>query len=126
MCGIAGVATADGLRQTDRVLVDRMLVSLAHRGPDDQYALGDDRALLGARRLSIIDLDGGRQPLTDESGTIIATQNGEINNYVELRAELEGRGHVFRTDGDTETIVHLYEERGPAFVDQLRGMFAIA
>lgn len=126
MCGIAGVVTTDGLRQTDAELVDRMLVSLAHRGPDDQYQLGDARSLLGARRLSIIDIDGGRQPLTDESGLIIATQNGEIYNYVELRTDLEQRGHVFRTEGDTETIVHLYEEHGPGFVRWLRGMFAIA
>ncbi|MEA2622996.1 MAG: hypothetical protein QOH61_1906 [Chloroflexota bacterium] len=126
MCGIAGIATSDGLRQDEGPLVDRMLQALAHRGPDDQYALGDGRALLGARRLSIIDLDGGRQPLTDESGLIIATQNGEIYNYLELRTELEQRGHVFRTQGDTETIVHLNEEDGPRFVERLRGMFAIA
>ena len=79
-----------------------------------------------ARRLSIIDLETGRQPLTDESDKIICSQNGEIYNYVELRADLERRGHVFRTHGDTETIVHLYEEFGPTFAVYLRGMFAIA
>ena len=126
MCGIAGVATQDGLREGDSQLVDRMLRSLAHRGPDDQFMLGDRMAMLGARRLSIIDLEGGRQPLDDESGLILATQNGEIYNYIELRDDLERRGHTFKSRSDTETIVHLYEEHGTSFVDHLRGMFAIA
>lgn len=126
MCGIAGVATRDGLREGDSQLVDRMLRSLAHRGPDDQFMLGDRKAMLGARRLSIIDLEGGRQPLDDESGLILATQNGEIYNYIELRDDLERRGHAFKSRSDTETIVHLYEEYGTSFVDHLRGMFAIA
>jgi asparagine synthase (glutamine-hydrolysing) len=126
VCGIAGLVTSEALRESDSALVDRMLGSLAHRGPDDQYMLGDGRAMLGARRLSIIDLSGGRQPLTDESGLILATQNGEIYNYVELKDELERRGHVFRSRSDTETIVHLYEEHGDSFVDHLRGMFSIA
>lgn len=127
MCGIAGIATRDGLRDTDWPLVDRMLGSIAHRGPDDQHMLGDGRALLGTRRLAIIDLAGGRQPLTDESGHIICTQNGEIYNYVELQTDLERRGHRFASNhSDTETIVHLYEEYGVDFVHHLRGMFAIA
>lgn len=126
MCGIAGIATREGLRDTDAGLVDRMLRSLAHRGPDDQHMRGDAKAMLGARRLSIIDLDGGRQPLSDESGLILAAQNGEIYNYIELRADLERQGHIFQTHSDTETIVHLYEEHGATFVDHLRGMFAIA
>ena len=126
MCGIAGIGTRDGLREDDTPLADAMLRSLAHRGPDDQYMAGDARALLGARRLSIIDLEGGRQPLTDESGLILATQNGEVYNYIELREDLERRGHAFQTRSDTETIVHLYEEHGTAFVRHLRGMFAIA
>lgn len=126
MCGIAGIATRDGVREGDARLVDAMLRSLAHRGPDDQYMAGDAKVWLGARRLSIIDLQGGRQPLTDESGLILATQNGEIYNYIELREDLERRGHVFQTRSDTETIVHLYEEHGTAFVRHLRGMFAIA
>ena len=127
MCGIAGIATRDGLREADTSLVDRMLGSIAHRGPDDQHMLGDGRALLGTRRLAIIDLAGGRQPLTNESGEIICSQNGEIYNYVELQADLERRGHRFVSDhSDTETIVHLYEEYGLDFVQHLRGMFAIA
>lgn len=103
-----------------------MLATLAHRGPDDQYARGDAIARLGTRRLSIIDLDTGRQPLTNETGEIIASQNGEIYNYIELRNDLKKRGHRFRTKGDTEVIVHLYEEYGERFVEHLWGMFAIA
>ncbi|HLY14025.1 MAG TPA: asparagine synthase (glutamine-hydrolyzing) [Candidatus Limnocylindrales bacterium] len=126
MCGIAGLATRDGLRPDDANLVDRMLRSIAHRGPDDQNMQGDERTLLGSRRLAIIDLAGGRQPQADESGLILATQNGEIYNYIELRQDLEQAGHVFQTDSDTETIVHLYEQHGTGFVQFLRGMFAIA
>ena len=126
MCGIAGLATAGGLREGDEVLVDGMLAALAHRGPDDQFALADGHAVLGSRRLSIIDLDGGRQPLLNEDGSIVVSQNGEIYNYVELNDGLRARGHRFSSHGDTETLVHLYEEAGDAFVEQLRGMFAIA
>ena len=126
MCGIAGIATGTGLRPHDTRLTDAMLRSLAHRGPDDQHVRIDERAAVGARRLSIIDLDGGRQPMTDESGHIAATQNGEIYNYIELQDDLRRRGHVFRTRSDTETIVHLYEEYGTDFVRHLRGMFAVA
>ena len=126
MCGIAGIATRDGLRPDDHRLADAMLRCLAHRGPDDQGSGGDGRAIVGTRRLAIIDLAGGQQPQTDESGLIFATQNGEIYNYVELREELLKRGHVLRTRSDTETIVHLYEDHGPAFVQHLRGMFAVA
>ena len=126
MCGIAGIVTRDGLNPSDPALVDRMLTTLAHRGPDDQYARGDAYAWLGARRLSIIDLDTGRQPVTNETGDIVVTQNGEIYNYVELREVLLKRGHQFRTKCDTEVIAHLYEEYGDRFVDHLRGMFAIA
>jgi asparagine synthase (glutamine-hydrolysing) len=126
MCGIAGIATVDGLRQGDPALLDGMLRSIAHRGPDDQHARGDGRAMIGTRRLAIIDVDGGRQPMTDESGAILATQNGEIYNYVELRDALIRNGHRMETHSDTETIVHLYEEHGLDFVRHLRGMFAIA
>jgi asparagine synthase (glutamine-hydrolysing) len=103
-----------------------MLESIAHRGPDDQHSLSYDRAVLGARRLSILDLAGGRQPLVNEDGTVAASNNGEIYNYLELRSLLIGKGHRFRTDGDTEVIAHAYEEFGLNFVDHLRGMFAIA
>ncbi len=126
MCGIAGIATLDGCRPDDPIRVEAMLGCLAHRGPDDQHTATDGRAVIGSRRLSIIDLDSGRQPLTNEDDTIVASQNGEIYNYVELRDELQRRGHRFRTHGDTEVIVHAYEEYGDDFVDHLRGMFAIA
>ena len=126
MCGIAGVATRDGLQESDGDLVDRMLRSIAHRGPDDQHQRGDGLAMIGTRRLAIIDLAGGRQPLTNETGDILCTQNGEIYNYVELRDDLIRRGHTMETHSDTETIVHLYEEYGLDFVQHLRGMFAIA
>lgn len=126
MCGIAGVATRDGLQENDQALVSRMLLSLAHRGPDDQHSVADRYAVIGARRLSIIDLDTGRQPVANEDGTIQVTLNGEIYDYVERRADLERQGHRFTTQGDTETIVHHYEEYGEAFATHLRGMFAVA
>ena len=126
MCGIAGVVSADGLRRDDPALVRQMLTELAHRGPDDEHVISDAHASLGARRLSIIDLDTGRQPLSNEDGSVWVTQNGEIYNYVELRRDLEARGHSLTTAGDTEVIAHLYEDVGDRFVDHLRGMFAIA
>ena len=126
MCGIAGIATTDGLRDTDLSLVERMLGVLSHRGPDEQRLVSDRFAAIGARRLSIIDLETGGQPIGNEDGSVQVTQNGEIYNYVELRQDLEARGHTFRSHGDTETIAHLYEEHGDRFVDHLRGMFAIA
>jgi asparagine synthase (glutamine-hydrolysing) len=126
MCGIAGLATVQGLRPTDVGLVDAMLASLAHRGPDEQRQAGDDRAAIGARRLSIIDLETGSQPVWPEDDQIRVTQNGEIYNYIELRDELRAQGHRFRSKGDTEVIAHLYEEHGLDFVDHVRGMFAIA
>ena len=126
MCGIAGVATSEGLRPSDTRLLDRMLASLAHRGPDEQRQAADRHAAVGARRLSIIDLETGSQPMAPEDAAIQVTQNGEIYNFVELRTELAARGHTFRSRSDTEVIAHLYEEHGDRFVDHLRGMFAIA
>src|SRR5262249_23684588 len=126
MCGIAGLATRDGLRADDRRLVDDMLGTLAHRGPDEQRVFEDPHVAFGTRRLSIIDLDTGSHPLGNEDGSIQVSQNGEIYNYVELREALQRRGHTLRTSGDTEVIVHLYEEHGDRFVEHLRGMFAIS
>lgn len=126
VCGIAGIATDDGLMASEGPLLDRMLQALAHRGPDEQFSVADSHAAIGTRRLSIIDLDTGRQPIANEDGTVHVTQNGEIYNYLELREQLERRGHRFRTQGDTETIVHLYEEYEDRFVDHLRGMYAVA
>jgi asparagine synthase (glutamine-hydrolysing) len=126
VCGIAGIVRTEHAAPDDVQTVRGMLSVLAHRGPDDEHYMCDDRAAIGARRLSIIDLETGRQPLTDESGGIWVTQNGEIYNYLELRERLEERGHTLSTSGDTEVIAHLYEDYGDEFVLHLRGMFAIA
>jgi len=103
-----------------------MLDAMAHRGPDDEGAFAKGPVALAMRRLSIIDLEGGHQPIFSEDGTKVVVFNGEIYNYVELRAELQKRGHQFRTESDTEVIVHLYEEKGPRCVEDLNGMFAFA
>ena len=126
MCGIAGIADPRDLRPDDARLADAMLRTLAHRGPDDHVIREEPGAVLGTRRLSIIDLEGGSQPLGNEDDSVVASQNGEIYNYVELHDELTARGHLLRSSSDTETIVHLYEDHGERFVDHLRGMFAIA
>jgi asparagine synthase (glutamine-hydrolysing) len=125
MCGICGIAAANGA-PPDVEAVKRMNGRLVHRGPDSDGVFADDRVALAMRRLSIIDLEGGDQPIANEDGSITVVQNGEIYNYRELRAELERRGHRFRTHSDTEVLVHLYEEHGEGFVERLRGMFAIA
>ncbi len=121
MCGIAG-----WLGPRDPDAVDRVRAALRHRGPDDQGVYEDDAATLIHQRLSIIDLAGGHQPMANEDAGLQVVLNGEIYNYLDLRRELIGRGHVFRTDSDTETLLHLYEEHGPACVDKLIGMFAFA
>jgi asparagine synthase (glutamine-hydrolysing) len=125
MCGIAGKFTLDG-RAVDPGLITRMADRLAHRGPDDAGYHVTGPIGLASRRLSIIDLATGRQPISNEDGTVWVVLNGEIYNFVELRAELERRGHRFRTRTDTEVIVHLYEEKGPGLLADLRGMFAFA
>ncbi|MEZ5100602.1 MAG: asparagine synthase (glutamine-hydrolyzing) [Thermoleophilia bacterium] len=125
MCGICGVARLDG-GPVDRERLDAMNGTLVHRGPDSAGLLVDGPVGLAMRRLSIIDLEGGDQPIGSEDGSVHVVQNGEIYNYRELRAELERRGHAFRTHSDTEVLVHLYEERGPRFAEALRGMFAVA
>ena len=139
MCGIAGGVWQNGAPPLTSDLVARMSDVLRHRGPDDAgvfesriHASRDERrqdgadCALGFRRLSIIDLAGGHQPLANEDGTVWIVFNGEIYNYRELRPDLEARGHQFATHSDTEVIVHLYEEYGPNCVDHLRGMFAFA
>ncbi len=125
MCGICGLVSLDG-SAVDPGPLEAMNASLAHRGPDSEGAFVDGPAAFAMRRLSIIDLAGGDQPIASEDGTVSVVQNGEIYNYRELRARLEQRGHTFATSSDTEVLVHLYEERGPGFVHELRGMFAIA
>jgi asparagine synthase (glutamine-hydrolysing) len=124
MCGICGIASANGAADPGRL--DAMSATLVHRGPDSDGSLVDGPVGLAARRLAIIDLQTGDQPIANEDGTVHVVQNGEIYNYRELRTELERAGHRFTTTGDTEVIVHLYEEHGEAFADRLRGMFAVA
>ena len=126
MCGIAGVVNLHEPRPFEAVIIHRMLAQLRHRGPDEFGYYHDDRALLGNARLSIIDLSGGQQPIGNEDGTLWIVFNGEIFNYVELRPTLEERGHRFATHCDTEVILHLYEEYGPASLNHLNGQFAIA
>ena len=125
MCGIAGIIRWDG-RQVREDEIRAMCGVIAHRGPDDEGVYVGNGVAIGMRRLSIIDLDNGFQPISNEDGTVWIVFNGEIYNYRELRRDLEKHGHVFRTASDTETIVHLYEDLGPRCVDRLRGMFAFA
>lgn len=116
----------DGSRDASAETVERMLAGMVHRGPDDAGIMADGPLAMGMRRLSIIDLAGGHQPIASEDGMVSVVFNGEIYNYVELREDLQQRGHRFRTQSDTETIVHLYEEKGPRCVEDLNGMFALA
>jgi asparagine synthase (glutamine-hydrolysing) len=124
MCGICGLVAGEGAPDIDAVA--RMSGRLVHRGPDDDGIFREGPVALAARRLSIIDLAHGHQPIENEDGSAVVVQNGEIYNYRELKRELEGSGHRFSTDCDTEVLVHGYEEWGEAFVERLRGMFAIA
>ena len=126
MCGIVGVIDPSASRAQIQPIVRRMAGAIVHRGPDDDGFFGADGVGLGMRRLSIIDLAGGQQPIYNEDGRLALVFNGEIYNYRELRAQLQGQGHRFRTESDTEVIVHLYEEHGDACVHHLRGMFAFA
>ena len=121
MCGIAGI-----FGKADPSTVEVMLHRIAYRGPDDEFLVSGPRFTLGARRLSIIDVEGGRQPLSNETGTVWAAQNGELYNHDELRASLRADGHAFRSRCDTEIIPHLYEDWGAEFPSRLLGMFAIA
>jgi asparagine synthase (glutamine-hydrolysing) len=128
MCGIAGQVALLPDGEVDEGLVRRMVDALFHRGPDGAgvFVDPDHRVVMGMRRLAIIDLVSGDQPVFNEAGTVACVFNGEIYNFSELRRELAERGHQFRTNSDTEVIVHLYEEDGPDCVRRLRGMFAIA
>src|SRR5678816_2450021 len=126
MCGIAGKLNNDRNKQVEAGIVRAMCQTIVHRGPDDEGIYVDGPVGLGMRRLSIIDIAGGHQPISNEDGTVWVVFNGEIYNYRELRPNLEARGHRFATNSDTETIVHAYEEYGPDCVKHLRGMFALA
>ncbi|MBW2121313.1 MAG: asparagine synthase (glutamine-hydrolyzing) [Deltaproteobacteria bacterium] len=124
MCGICGYTRSH--RDIPEGIIDDMKDALVHRGPDEEGTYADDQIVLGHRRLSIIDLEGGRQPMASEGGRIIVVCNGEIYNYVELRKFLEQRGHRFSSRCDTEILVHLFEEYGIDMVRRLTGMFAMA
>jgi asparagine synthase (glutamine-hydrolysing) len=123
VCGICGIASPAG---ADRDRLARMSATLVHRGPDSDGVFVDGPVGLAARRLAIIDLETGDQPLANEDGTLHVVQNGELYNYEELRARLEREGHSFATHGDTEVLVHAYEQWGTGFAERLRGMFAVA
>lgn len=126
MCGIAGIFHYQADEPVPAPVVRRMCTAITHRGPDDEGYYCQGPVGLGARRLSIIDLETGHQPLANEDETVWVVFNGEIYNFAELRQELEQQGHRFRTRTDTEVIVHLYEELGTACVERLRGMFVLA
>ncbi len=123
MCGIAGLISSEG---PDLAVLKRMTDIMAHRGPDDEGFWNDGRIALGQRRLSIVDVEGGHQPMSNEDGTVVLVCNGEIYNSPALRKELTHGGHVFKTRSDVEVILHLYEEMGAECVRKLRGMFGFA
>src|ERR1700739_829976 len=126
MCGICGQVQIAGDEPVDTDTIRRMTQTISHRGPDDDGYFFDRSLGLGFRRLSIIDLSGGHQPMSDAEKTVWVVFNGEIYNYKELRAELEGHGHNFRTSSDTEVIVHGYKQWGTKVFDHLNGMFGVA
>lgn len=126
MCGIAGIIGREPLAPETLSCVMRMNEGLVHRGPDGEGLFCEGPVALAMRRLSVIDVEGGKQPLYNEDESLVLVANGEIYNFVELRDLLKSRGHRFKTGSDCEVILHLYEERGPACVDQLQGMFAFA
>jgi len=126
MCGICGVVYSDPGRPVERGLLQRMADSLRHRGPDGEGFHLEPGVGLGFRRLSIIDLETGDQPIANEDGSVVIVGNGEIYNFEELREELSAAGHRFRTRSDIEVIVHLYEQHGPDCLARLRGMFGFA
>src|SRR5256884_6334539 len=126
MCGIVGIVHRDPTHPVAPAVIRQMCDAIRHRGPDDAGVHVDGPVGVGMRRLSIIDLAGSHQPIFNEDRSAVILFNGEIYNYAELRRGLVDRGHTFTTQGDTETILHLYEEEGPACVARLRGMFAFA
>ena len=126
MCGIAGQLNYLRQEQVDHAVVRRMADSIVHRGPDDEGYFFSGPLGFGFRRLSIIDLSGGHQPMSDADETVWVVFNGEIYNFKELRAELEQCGHQFRTSSDTEVIVHGYKQWGTGVLERLNGMFGLA
>lgn len=121
MCGIAGFYGFE-----NHELIKKISSQLSHRGPDGEGIYRDNKATLLNRRLAIIDLKSGNQPIYNEDGSLVVVYNGEIYNYLELRGDLENLGHIFKTNSDTEIIVHAYEEWQEKCFDRLNGMFAIA
>src|SRR6266478_2057528 len=126
MCGIAGMVQTHPDGAVDNPLIHRMCEAIVHRGPDEEGIFVKDGVGLGMRRLSIIDLAGGQQPIFNEDRSVWIVYNGEIYNFQELRSQLQAKGHILSTHCDTEVIVHLYEEYGAECVQKLRGMFAFA
>ena len=126
MCGICGAVWTDPRRALASAHLTAMMDRIVHRGPDDSGTYRDNHAALGFRRLAIVDLEGGHQPLSNEDGTVWTVFNGEIYNFPALRHRLEARGHTLRSKGDTEVLVHLYEDEGTGMFALLRGMFALA
>src|ERR1017187_4147146 len=122
MCGIAGIFEYGSCNKVDRNTLFGMLSAIQHRGPDDTGSLLCGNLGIGMQRLSIIDLAGGKQPISNENGTITIVFNGEIYNYRELQDKLRAKGHTLTTSSDTEVIVHLYEDLGEECVKELRGM----
>lgn len=125
MCGIFGVIYFDGQPVPEKVL-SKMADHMRHRGPDDQGLWLGDSVALGMRRLSIVDIEGGQQPITNEDDTVVIVLNGEIYNFRELQNELLRKGHIFKTHSDVECVLHLYEEMGIRCLERINGMFALA
>src|SRR5215510_2327144 len=126
MCGIVGIVDTRGSRPLSEHMLRRMNQSLVHRGPDEGSVHIEPGVAFGHRRLSIIDVATGQQPLFNEDGSVVIVFNGEVYNFQDLVPELQAAGHVFHTKSDTEVIVHAWEQWGEACVDRLRGMFALA
>ena len=126
MCGICGIYYKRGTGKVDRTEIVNMTETIFHRGPDEDGIYLNGHIAMGMRRLSIIDLAGGRQPISNEDGSIWVVFNGEIYNYPELKQKIEQKGHKFSTRSDTEIILHCYEEYGDEFIKHLGGMFAFA
>src|SRR2546421_8200329 len=126
MCGIAGMIDLSGRQPAPTQVVRRMAAAIVHRGPDEDGFLERREVALGSRRLSIVGLADGRQPIANEDRSINVVFNGELFDYPEKRPALEAKGHVFRTHTDTELLPHLYEEHGEGLFAQLRGQFAVA
>jgi asparagine synthase (glutamine-hydrolysing) len=126
MCGLVGYVDLHNKRRVEKETLVRMADTVWHRGPDEAGYFTEENVGLGFRRLSIVDLEGGHQPMCNEDGSVVLVCNGEIYNYCELSAMLKQKGHVFRTNCDVEALLHLYEEYDTEFLNKLNGQFAFA